>query len=977
MAYLLQRILKIGIYGLILLMFLPNQSAKAQAIVLKYDTIHICPGQVIMSITVKNAVGITAISMMSTFNMAVSNYAGMLYYNPKFNVGSTPTIGGTGFGQLNMAWYSLVPQSFLNDTLFKFKFNTVAGVSNFIFDTTQVGNCEWVGTTIPPADPPILPSHYKNGRIDNLGFEALVTLQPLDITICETSNATFTVNSIYTQSYYWQVSTDGGVTFTDIVNSPPYSGANSNTLLLTNPPYSYNGYKYRAFIKGICLDNYSAIKTLTIIPKPVVDVGPNDSICAGSFFTLAASATNVTGKHWSHTGTGGTLLITNADSLHIKYTPSAADILAGHINITLSCSGVAPCVNVSSQMTLYIMLIPTVSGGSPVTSCQGDSVVLTASGALSYHWSTNQNTTSIKVPAVATSTYTVTGTSYGCSASANVTVTVIPTPVVTAGPDGTICAGETFSPSMTGSNYASIQWTFSGTGGSFNSQIVPSPVYTPSISDINAGTVTLYITGMPNAPCTTPAIDSVKLSIKPFPNANAGPNQSVCHGLPATLIATGGGTYEWSGGQIDSTIIVTPLTTTNYVVTVTYNGCAKADTVKVTVMPLPPANAGNDTLICPGTPATLKATGGVGFTWSNGVSAPIIIVNPLITTTYTVTVTSTNGCKATDEVVVMINSNLQVFVNPTSPVLCQGETVELKATSSHPCTFTWGPPQGLDVTVGPLVKATPLYNTTYSVVGKDALGCTDTALSVVTVFENPLVRVLPWEATLCIGESINLTVSGALSYFWEPPTGLSSNANPVVVARPKENTTYYVTGTDVNGCKSVDSTVIEVNPVPLVNLPDSIVVCNGTNFLLDAGAFLDGCNYKWQNGMNTQWQYASTPGIYWVEVERKGCVVYDSTEILPCTEMFIPNAFTPDGDLLNDQFKVVSSGVVTQFHMYIYTRWGESIFESTNIDRGWDGTKNGTMCPVGVYNYVIEYMGKGNVLLEKEGKRYGQVMLLR
>jgi len=393
----LQRVLQSGLYCLFFFLVFSHHEVKAQTIVVKYDTIHSCPGTIIMSVTVKNAIGITAISLKSTFNSAVCTYVPSVpvsmntpfYVNPKFFVGSAPTIGGVGFGQLNIAWYSLNPQTFMDDTLFKFKFNTIPGVSNFIWDTAQVGDCEWIGTAIPPSFPPILPSHYKNGRIDNLGFEALVTAQPMDITICESTNGSFVVGAQYTQSFYWQVSTDGGATFTDLTNTPPYTGANTNALILTNPPLSYTGYKYRCLLKGICIDKLSAVKTLTIIPKPVVSCGPNDAICAGSFFTMVATGNNVTSKHWSHTGTG-TLQITNPDSLHIKYTPSLGDIAAGQVNIVLSCSGNAPCIPVSSQMTLFIMPNPTANAGSPVSICNGDTALLVATGGMSYLWTPHQ-----------------------------------------------------------------------------------------------------------------------------------------------------------------------------------------------------------------------------------------------------------------------------------------------------------------------------------------------------------------------------------------------------------------------------------------------------------------------------------------------------------------------------------------------------------------------------------------------------------
>jgi|GEM_PF-1698653 len=955
--------------------FIQKVEAQYPTITCKYDTIHICPGTVIMPFTVKNADSVSAISILSNYNDAVLDYVGVVYTHPKLAASVSFIVNGS-FGQLNIAWFGLQPTNFGTDTLFKFKFNYIGGVSPFIFDTTQVGNCEWGGPPQSDGTVPVIPSVYKNGRVDNLGYEALITQQPPDVILCENSNAFFYLIASYAQNYHWQVSTDGGTNFTYLTNDALYSGVNTSWLTITSPPLSYSGYKYRCLVDGICINNYSSIKTLTITPHNTPNAGPDDTICAGDFFLLTATAANATSHIWSHTGTGQLEIVAPMDSLHIKYTPSAADIVAGQVELTLTIGGSFPCTPTHSHMTLHILPLPLASAGPPVGGCQGDSIRLIASGGMTYNWSNGTSNDTIYVIPAATATYTVTVSNYGCSSTASVLVTVVPEPVVTASADATICAGSTFQPSVVTANVASVLWSTAGNGG-FNSVIVPSPVYTASQEDIDAGFVWLYVRGLPNAPCAFPGIDSVLLTIKPYPNASAGADVSVCLGDPATLQASGGGTYVWSNGLTTSSITVSPTVTTNYYVTVTDQGCSKTDTAKVIIKALPPASAGNDTTICHASQATLIASGGVGYEWNTGVFAPIIVVSPIVTTTYVVTVTGTNGCKASADVTVLINSDLQVTVNPSNPFICQGESVNLHATSTHSCTFTWTPASFLNTTTGPDVTATSLYTITYTLEGKDALGCTATTQAVVTVFELPLVRVLPWSVKLCKGESVNLNVTGALTYYWEPPTGLSSNSNPNVIANPKESTTYVVTGTDANGCQASDSTVIEVNPVPFVNLPSEIVSCAGTNLLLDAGTAMDGCTFLWQNGTSASWQYATTPGTYWVQVERNGCMVWDSTEVLPCSELFIPNAFTPDGDLLNDEFKVISSGYVQEFHMNIYNRWGESIFETKNIDQGWDGRKDGELCPVGVYHYVIEYLGQGNVLLEKEGKRYGSVMLLR
>ena len=114
--------------------------------------------------------------------------------------------------------------------------------------------------------------------------------------------------------------------------------------------------------------------------------------------------------------------------------------------------------------------------------------------------------------------------------------------------------------------------------------------------------------------CT--ASDNVIVTVDPLPSANAGVDQTICTGSSATLTASGGGTYQWSGGPSTSTYIVSPTSTTTYTVTVTILGCTTSANVTVIVNPLPVANAGINQTICAGSSASLTASGGGTYQWS-------------------------------------------------------------------------------------------------------------------------------------------------------------------------------------------------------------------------------------------------------------------------------------------------------------------------------------------------------------------------
>ncbi len=178
-------------------------------------------------------------------------------------------------------------------------------------------------------------------------------------------------------------------------------------------------------------------------------------------------------------------------------------------------------------------------------------------------------------------------------------------------------------------------------------------------------------------------------------------------------------------------------------------------------------------------------------------------------------------------------------VTPTNPTICSGGSVVL--TASGATSYSWSPATGLSSTIVANPTASPTVTTTYTVTGTTG-GCIQTLTVTVTVSPTPVITVIPPNPTICSGDSVVLTASGATSYTWAPPAGLSATNTTVVTAFPAATTTYTVTGT-TNGCSATQTVHVTVNPTPTVTVaPPSATICSGNSVgLLASGA----TSYNW------------------------------------------------------------------------------------------------------------------------------------
>ena len=230
------------------------------------------------------------------------------------------------------------------------------------------------------------------------------------------------------------------------------------------------------------------------------------------------------------------------------------------------------------------------------------------------------------------------------------------------------------------------------------------------------------------------------------------------------------------------------------------------------------------------------------------------------------------------------------------------------------------------------------------------------------------------DVQLCEGATLQLgaqDLPGA-SYLWRGPSGFISEVQfPIISKVPLSLDGEFEVVGIISGCAtSPVRTQVEVVPLPLPDLGRDTIVCDLVGEIrLDPGSF---ARYLWQNGSVQQSYTTDQPGSYWVEVSNDfGCS--DTSEIVltkRCpSKIFVPNAFTPNGDGINDHFQIFAQDVLW-LDFKIYSRWGNIVFETSDLQRGWDGTISGELMPNGVYVWSLHYEGYdelGNIVQSRQG----------
>jgi gliding motility-associated-like protein len=259
-----------------------------------------------------------------------------------------------------------------------------------------------------------------------------------------------------------------------------------------------------------------------------------------------------------------------------------------------------------------------------------------------------------------------------------------------------------------------------------------------------------------------------------------------------------------------------------------------------------------------------------------------------------------------------------------------------------------------------------------------------------TIYTHGAVEIQPspsllvfGEGEYCEGEVLTLSAETQdnqnVSYTWHGPKGMSHNGAdwPLGYLGLYHTGTYTLIAANNFGCDTIVELSVVVHPIPEVSLGDDIA-CIDEPLWLEPG--IGYTAYLWQDGSTETQYFAVSDGDYWVEVkDEKGCTNIASVTLLPCDiELLIPNAFTPNGDGLNDEFgPLVPKAELVNYRMLIYNKWGQLLYETRDISKGWDGTFNGQPSQMDVYSYIITYELPSYFQDRMPRQVLGSVMLLR
>jgi hypothetical protein len=417
---------------------------------------------------------------------------------------------------------------------------------------------------------------------------------------------------------------------------------------------------------------------------------------------------------------------------------------------------------------------------------------------------------------------------------------------------------------------------------------------------------------------------------------NLGPDTLICAGTTLTLQPdTLYSSYAWSTGA--TTLSISVNTPGVYWLDVP-SGCGLTrDSIVVTIQQ-PVLDLGPDTYHCLGDSSLLQATGSyASYLWSTGASTATIFVQNA--GTYTLNLIDNLGCTIQDQINVVV---FQPDIINVTMTICADSIL--------------------------LFNGLNLDNSgVYTVHLTNQNGCD--SMVVLTLLEWALPVVSVADTFVCANTCVDLIPSGALFYNWNIP----QNTNGSITVCPNETTTYSLTGTDANGCESLSEQVtVQIDPIPVPNFyidPDqveidnpSITIYNVTVGNLNHQWSINGSTFENSNSsFNAQLPFQEgTYNILLVSSTDLGCTdsLLLTATVMNNIAVYIPNTFTPDANEFNTVFfPVFSTGFVPKGYQFtIFNRWGEEIFFSQDPGAFWDGAMaDGTNCPDGVYNYMIEY----------------------
>jgi len=681
-------------------------------------------------------------------------------------------------------------------------------------------------------------------------------------------------------------------------------------------------------------------------PTPIANIAPITNQCFdGNSFSFSPTGTtaNVDAYFWSFGPDASPPFSTLPTPTGISFTTPGVKTAS----LVVVLDG---CVSDTATITFNVIQEPSadfsVNAGN---LCLGDCFEFTYEGSpipnQTYNWdfgasaipnsSTLQNPSCVAFTSPGTYQVTLTVNNQGCTTTFTDQIIYNGGPVINGGPDNEFCdgsGGAQMTSTVTGGTPPyTYQWTCDAPNGNcgLSSPYVSNPVANPD------STTTYYVQATDFNGCQS-NVDTVIITVKALPIANAGPDTTICEAGPGMFLqgsvegeAPGPFTYSWTptsgmapGNDSLASPYIRPDTTTIYTLIVeSINGCSSLSntldtlsTVIINVNPLPIANAGADTALCLGETIMLQGFGtGAGpqydYIWTpndalTGISdstAATPTVSPQFTTTFSLVVNS-NGCPSeADQVTVVVNTIPTTSAGPPKDV-CLGDSVLLDGTAAGDpdgviYTYTWTPTAGLADPNNPKTLASPDTTTTYYLdagVGT----CSGLVDSIrVEVRPTPIASVITNDTSICAGDALMLEGTHSFTttpnaapviYQWSPNENIDDMFSTTPTVTPSQTVIYTLTTSVAGDCPTTDQVYIEVFPEinPQITA-DTTSICLGQSTTLHATGGVGSAQFTWQPSSGINDTTTADPVVspdttttYYVTVQEAICSERDSITIL-------------------------------------------------------------------------------------------------
>ncbi len=731
---------------------------------------------------------------------------------------------------------------------------------------------------------------------------------------CFGDSTHFTIDTAGIDSAFWNFGDPGSGSSNDT------SGLEAWHVFSDTGTFTVTLYAYQDSIVD------SQLHQVFIYPQPVLDLGNDTALCVGDSITLVVDQPFATFL-W-HDGSTDSALTVTQDSV---------------VSVTVY----GECDTLTDTILVDFFYPFDLSLGPDTSICSYDSLLLDPGlpSGLTFLW--DDNSTDSTLLTTASGTYSVTVTDSGaCSYADTISISYLPALQLDLGPDEKFCY-ETQVPIVpVTQNATTYSWSTGET--------------TPTIAVDSTDTFMLTVT---DGFCELS--DTVFYDLIFYPTADLGPDTSFCIDEAVPLSANLGNpfvSYQWNTGEASAQINASIQGL--YWVQVSDSNCTIRDSVQIGEYPELTVSLGDDRHVCEGDTVELQVSSSgniTGFEWNTGSQSPSLIVTE--NSSFEVTVTDGLCFAETDAQVYFYK--IPVVDLGADTAACYGDTLKFDIRSQLPlAAYEWH--DGSNVFDQRFEIKEPV--TFWAEITNEVCVGSDTIT--IGLRPQPNVDLGSGDTIICPDDMISLQARDTnLTVFnW-------SNGDTTTSISVSDSGVYRLAAGD-GFCTSGDSIVVAIAPPPVIEFDAPAYYCIGDFIMLDASS-PEFYHYRWQDGSTQSAYVVDSAGTYSVSADHLCGTTTETVTLDRCEcQVWAPKAFHPDGDGLNDEFFLKFDCQLSRYHLWIYDRWGQLIFESRDAEESWNGFKDKTPAPVGSYAWKLEYRGieKGAQVQEEAS---GVFMLIR